>query len=120
MTELLGTDDVNVENGRVLHSRIGTPPEAIAAFCERWDVVELALFGSVLREDFGPESDIDVLVTFCPGGTPGLAFVSMADELSDMLGRPVDVLTRPSVEGSRNYIRRKAILESAEVIYAAG
>ena len=120
MTGLIGTNNDKTGNGERLQARLGTPPEALAAFCERWHVAELALFGSVLRDDFGPDSDIDVLVTFSPGGTPGLAFVSMADELSEMLGRPVDVLTRPSVERSRNHIRRKAVLKSAEVIYAAG
>ncbi|MDE0718383.1 MAG: nucleotidyltransferase family protein [Rhodospirillaceae bacterium] len=120
MNERSGAESGKAGNGERLQARLGTSPEALAAFCERWHVSELALFGSILRDEFGPESDIDMLVTFSPGGTPGLAFVSMADELSDMLGRPVDVLTRPSVERSRNYIRRKAILEAAEVIYAAG
>ena len=100
-------------------ARIDIPSHELAAFCERWQVTELALFGSVLRDDFGPESDIDVLVEFEPGRTPGLGFVDMATELSDLFGRPVDVLTRPSVERSPNYIRRQEILDSAEVVYAA-
>ena len=79
----------------------------------------MSLFGSVLRDDFDPESDIDVLVEFEPGGVPGIQFVSMASELSHLLGRPVDVLTRSAIERSSNHIRRKGILESAEVIYAA-
>ena len=79
----------------------------------------MSLFGSVLRDDFDLESDIDVLVEFEPGGVPGIQFVSMASELSQLLGRPVDVLTRSAVERSPNHIRRKGILESAEVIYAA-
>ena len=103
-----------------LTPRIGAAPAEIAAFCERWRIAELALFGSVLRGDFDRESDIDVLVQFEPGRTPSLRFVSMAAELSALIGRPVDVLTRSSVERSPNYIRRKEILDSAEVIYAAG
>ena len=79
----------------------------------------MSLFGSVLRDDFDPESDIDVLVEFEPGGVPGIQFVSMASELSHLLDRPVDVLTRSAIERSPNHIRRKGILESAEVIYAA-
>ena len=99
-------------------ARIDIAPDTITAFCKRWQIVELALFGSVLRDDFGPESDVDVLVEFEPGRTPGLRFESMVTELSRLFGRPVDVLTRSSVQRSRNYIRRKEILKSAEVIYA--
>lgn len=102
-----------------LRTRLDTSSEVIKAFCERWHVAELALFGSVLRDDFNSRSDIDVLVEFEKGSTPGLRFVTMANELSSMLGRRVDVLTRSSVEHSPNYIRRREILESADVIYAA-
>ena len=102
-----------------MNPKISISKDEIVTFCKRWQVTELALFGSVLREDFGPDSDVDVLVEFAPGCTPGLGFVSMAEELSEMFGRQVDVLTRSSVERSRNYIRRKAILDSAETIYAA-
>ena len=96
------------------------PQEEVAAFCQRWRVVELALFGSVLRDDFGPDSDVDVLVRFESEQTPGLfGIVRMEQELSELLGRQVDVVTRGAVENSRNYIRRKAILNSAQVVYAA-
>ena len=95
------------------------PHDRLAEFCRANGIVKLAIFGSALREDFGPESDIDVLVEFAPGRTPGFGFVSMAAELSELFGRPVDVLTRPSVERSQNYIRRKSILETAETVYAA-
>ena len=99
--------------------RILASPAAIADFCKRWQVAELALFGSVLRDDYGRKSDIDVLVEFASDGVPGLEFVTMAAELSRLLGRPVDILTRSAVERSQNHIRRREILESAEVIYAA-
>ncbi len=102
-----------------MNARIDIPSDEIAAFCKRWQITELALFGSVLRDDFSPDSDIDVLVEFEPGRTPGLRFVSMSMELSELFGMPVDVLTRSSVERSPNYLRRKAILDSAEVIYTA-
>jgi len=97
---------------------ISIPKDHLAEFCQANGIVWLAVFGSALREDFGPGSDIDLLVEFGPGRMPGLEFVSMADELSDLFGRRVDLLTRSSVERSRNYIRRRAILDSAEVIYA--
>ncbi|MFN8498289.1 MAG: nucleotidyltransferase family protein [Anaerolineae bacterium] len=66
----------------------------LAAFCQRHHIRKLALFGSVLRDDFTPESDVDVLVEFEPGHTPGLAFFEMEDELSSLLGRKVDLNTR--------------------------
>ena len=106
-------------NSDQLCLRIAASPDAIAEFCDRWNVTELSLFGSVLRDDFVRESDIDVLVEFEPGSVPGIEFVSMASELSRLLGRPVDVVTRPAVERSPNYIRRNEILDSAQVIYAA-
>lgn len=66
----------------------------LAEFCQRHHIRKLAFFGSVLRDDFTPESDVDVLVEFEPGYTPGLAFFAMEDELSDLLGRKVDLNTR--------------------------
>ncbi|MBI4082596.1 MAG: nucleotidyltransferase family protein [Candidatus Lambdaproteobacteria bacterium] len=97
--------------------RIEIPHEQIAAFCRKWKIAELALFGSVLREDFRPDSDVDVLVTFAPGG--GFTFenrVRMLDELVAILGRPVDVV---DAQGLSNPFRRHAILRSKEVVYAA-
>lgn len=99
---------------------IASRPEAIRAFCRKWNIGELCLFGSVLREDFSPESDIDVLVKFEPDHTPGLfGIVRMEQEMEEMFGHKVDLVTRNAVEKSRNHIRRKAILESARVLYAA-
>ena len=93
--------------------------EQIAAFCERWNVVEIALFGSVLRDDFGPDSDIDVLVRFRPGRHPSLFGLSeMESDLAEMVGRRVDLVEREGVEQSPNYLRRRAILQSARTIYA--
>jgi uncharacterized protein len=92
----------------------------LADFCRRWKVSELALFGSALRDDFKPESDVDVLVAFAPDAHWSLLdLVKMQDELSSLWKRPVDLVTRRAVERSQNWIRRKAILESAEVVYAA-
>jgi predicted nucleotidyltransferase len=98
---------------------IQLPQNKITGFCQRWSINEFAVFGSILRDDFTSESDIDVLVTFAPDAQWSLLdHVEMQEELQTILDRPVDLLTRPSVERSRNYLRRKAILNSAEVIYA--
>lgn len=92
----------------------------IAAFCRKWKITELALFGSVLRDSFRPDSDVDVLVSFSGDAEWGLLdHVTMEDELSALLGRKADLVTRRSVERSGNRIRRQAILESAERVYAA-
>lgn len=96
------------------------PQEQLAAFCQRWLIDELALFGSVLREDFRPDSDIDVLVHFRPQARRTLFdMVQMQEELKQIFGREIDLVSRRGLEMSRNYIRKKAILESAEVVYGA-
>ncbi len=99
---------------------LDVPKEKITDFCKRWKITEFALFGSVLREDFSPESDLDVLVTFAPHARWSLLdHVEMQDELKIIFGRNVDLISKRGIERSRNYIRRKEIIESAEVIYAA-
>lgn len=103
-----------------MSARIEIPRGALATFCEKWQIVELSLFGSVLRDDFRPDSDVDVLVRFAPdAGHTLFDLVRMQDELRDLFGRDVDLVTKSAIEASRNYLRRKAILEAAEVIYAA-
>jgi predicted nucleotidyltransferase len=99
---------------------ITLPDEWLADFCKRWKIAEFALFGSVVRDDFQPDSDIDVLVTYAPDShTTLFDEVEIELELEAFLGRKVDVASRRGVEQSRNPIRRKAILDSARVIYAA-
>jgi uncharacterized protein len=94
--------------------------DRVADFCRRWKIVELALFGSVLREDFRPDSDVDVLVTFAPDTSWRFYdLVNMKDELEAMFGRPVDLIEKRLVECSENYIRRKHILNHMETIYVA-
>jgi hypothetical protein len=89
------------------------------AFCQRWDIVELALFGSILRDDFNDNSDVDMLALFRDGTRYSLFDLSvMTDELETIIGRSVDLIDRQAVESSPNYIRRKIILDSAEVVYA--
>jgi predicted nucleotidyltransferase len=102
------------------NSRIPISREHLGEFCRRWKVAELALFGSVLRSDFTPVSDVDLLVTFEPEADWSLLdHVAMEDELSTMLGRKVDLVSRRAIERSANWIRRKAILETAERLYVA-
>ncbi len=92
--------------------------ERLEEFCRRWKVTELALFGSVLRDGFGPDSDIDVLISFELGAHWTLLdFVGMQEELEDIFQRKVDLISKRGVEGSRNDIRKRAILDSAKVIY---
>ena len=98
---------------------VDVPLEQIEAFCRKWGISDLSLFGSVLREDFRPDSDIDVLVRFSSEVKHGLFdLVRMRSELEDIFGRDVDLISRRGVEASRNPIRRKAILDSASTIYA--
>jgi len=96
------------------------PREEIAKFCRRWKVRELALFGSALRDDFGPDSDVDVLVTFAEGGEWGLFdHIQMQNELQTALRRNVDLVSRRAVERSHNWLRRQEILNTAQVFFAA-
>lgn len=95
------------------------PLDVIAEFCRRWKIVRLELFGSALREDFGPDSDLDFLYTFSDDACWGLDIVTLGDELSELLGRRVDLISRRAVEQSHNWIRRDAILGTTRVIYGA-
>jgi uncharacterized protein len=95
--------------------------EAIAEFCNRWQVTEFALFGSVLRDDFLPDSDIDVMVQFHSEAHPTFSNLDqMEAELKTIFHRDIDLITRQGIETSRNYLRRQEILSSAQVIYATG
>ena len=101
-------------------AQIHIPSESLAEFCRRWKVAELALFGSALRSDLKPDSDVDILVAFEARAAWSLMdHVRIQDELAELLGRKVDLVSRKGIERSHNYIRRKAILDAAEVIYAA-
>ena len=99
---------------------IEVPVGKLEAFCKEWDVVELSLFGSVLRDDFTSASDVDVLVTFADGARHGLFdMVRMRIGLEYILQREVDLVSKRAVKDSRNSIRREAILGSARVMFAA-
>lgn len=99
---------------------IDLPKDKIAEFCKKWKIREFSIFGSVLREDFQPDSDIDVLVTFSEDAKHTLFdMVHMKEEIEQIFGRKVDLVSRRGVESSRNYLRKEAILGTAEAIYAA-
>ncbi len=98
---------------------IQVPHGEILAFCKKWNVLELSFFGSVVRGDFGPKSDVDVLVKYAP--RPGWSLfdhVGAQSELAGILGRSVDLVSKYAIEQSRNPIRRKAILEGAKVYFS--
>jgi hypothetical protein len=97
------------------------PHEEIGALCRRHRVAELALFGSALRDDFGAQSDFDFLVRFEPGAErPWMGhFQALEDDLSALLGRRLDLVDWNAIERSRNWIRREAILSSAQSVFAA-
>ncbi len=102
------------------HIAIDYDKEKLRDFCRRWKITEFSLFGSVVREDFGPESDVDVLVTFAADAHWSLFDMSdMHDELTVIFGREVDLLTRRAVEGSLNPIRKTSILSSAVMLDVA-
>ena len=92
---------------------IDIPQEQITDFCREHHIRQLSLFGSVLRNDFSDDSDIDVLVEFERGHTPGLAFFSMQRELSEVIGRQVDLNTANDLDPSF----RRAVLDEAQVFY---
>jgi len=99
-------------------NRLEFSQDKIADYCRRWKITEFALFGSALKDDFSPESDIDVLVTFDKDAHWTLFdMVDMREELRNIFGRDVDLVSRRGIESSQNYLRRKAILSSTKVIY---
>ena len=98
---------------------IEIPRERLAQFCRAHGIRRLQLFGSVLRDDFGPESDVEVMVEFEPGRTPGFDFFLLDEELGEILGRRVDLHTRRSIEESPNYIFRREALSRVETLYDA-
>lgn len=105
-----------------IYQRLNTTPEKIAAFCEKWQIAEFAIFGSTLRDDFRTEgenpSDIDILYLPMPKVNYGFEIFDMKEELENLFARKVDFISKKAIQNSRNWLRRKTILESAQVIYA--
>lgn len=103
----------------MLRTSIPLPTDAIAEFCRRRRIVRLEVFGSVLREDFGPDSDVDFLATWAEDADLSMTGLMEAEEeLAKIAGRRIDLLSRRAVEQSDNWLRRKYILEDAGEIYA--
>ncbi len=97
-------------------TKIDIPKDKIEDFCKRWKIAEFSIFGSALRDDFSPKSDVDVLISFEPD-IPWSLFdwVDMIDELRGILGREVDLVEK---SGLRNPFRRREILSNRQVVYA--
>lgn len=109
---------MSVEIQTIVERRLGVSQKAIAQFCQRWQIIEFAVFGSVVRSDFRSDSDIDVLVTFAPEAQRGLTeTLQMQDELKAVFTREVDFIVKTALEKSQNWLRRQTILDSAQVIY---
>ena len=101
--------------------KIKIPEDRIKEFCKKWEINEFSLFGSVLTDEFHPESDVDVLVNFNESARHTLFDLTrMKEELEQLLGYEVDLISKRGLESSRNLIRKTTILKSAEPIYAAG
>lgn len=100
-----------------MNSNVRLDMVALAEFCRKWHIREVSLFGSALRDDFGPKSDLDFLVSFEPGADLDLFDLQeMKEELEAAYGRPVDIVVK---EALRNPWRKREILNTAEVVYAA-
>ncbi len=107
-----------IELDPALSMRLNMSNETISAFCQKWGIVSMALFGSVLRSDFRQDSDIDFLIAFSSEARQGLLTLSQVKhELESVLDRPVDIAVKASIEGSENWIRRHEILTTARTIY---
>lgn len=105
----------------LIEERIGLDQDDLASFCQHWQIAEMALFGSVLRSDFHPHSDIDILLRFSPHARQGLlTLAQIKHQLEDLTGRTIDLLLLPTIEKSDNWIRRTEILSTAQVIYEQG
>jgi len=102
-----------------VRTAIPLPLDLLADFCRQYGIERLEVFGSILTDEFGPNSDIDLLYTFAPGAIAGISLMDIAGweiELSEKLGREVQLVDRVGIERSRNHIRRNGILQSAEVL----
>jgi hypothetical protein len=111
---------VSVADSIFVRTAIPLPIEAIKAWCRQWGIIELALFGSVLRDDFRDTSDIDILVTTDPKRVVTWDdHEARLESLQSIFGRRVDLIERRNLERSVNWYRRKEIFSTARVVYAA-
>lgn len=102
----------------LVNKRLKVAPGDLATFCQKWHIAKLEVFGSLLREDFGNDSDVDFLVSFEPGQGPAdMSWFQVKEELANLVGRKVDVLDRRLVEQSRNLYRKRHILREATAVH---
>lgn len=100
-------------------SDLSIDQDRLADLCRRHHIIRVELFGSRARGTARPDSDIDLLVSFAPGFTPGLEFFGLADDFAKILGHPVDLVTRSAVEHHPNAFKRSSILSATELLYVA-
>ncbi len=106
----------------IIYERLNLTPEKLADFCKQHYILELSLFGSILRNDFKADSDIDLLVVFDRSANPNLSLMDLVDiayQLEDIVERKIDLIEKRSIVDSDNWIRRENILSTAQVIYEA-
>jgi len=103
-----------------IYDRLNISPEELDRLCQDWHICELALFGSVLRDDFRPDSDIDLLVSYLPTAQRGLfEAMELQEVFEKTFGREVDLVSKAAILRSRNWLRKRNILNSAKVIYVS-
>ena len=118
MTELIESERMMMIDKKTIYQRLGIKSKQLQAFCQKAKIIELCLFGSILRDDFRPDSDIDILVTFIRNiNISLLQFVDLEYQLKDLLKRNVDLIEKSVVDKDFNWIRRQGILNNYQVIY---
>lgn len=107
-----------LDQNPTIQTRLGLPSDEIVKFCQQWGITKMALFGSILRDDFRADSDIDLLITFAPNARQGLlTLAKIKHELESRLNRPIDLIPEASIQMSDNWIRQREILSTAQTIY---
>jgi uncharacterized protein len=110
--------EMQLDQNPTVQTRLGLSSPEVANFCQRWGIIKLALFGSILRDDFRSDSDIDLLLTFAPDARQGLiTLAKIKHELESQLHRPIDLSLEATIQVSDNWIRRQEILSTAQTIY---
>ena len=109
---------LSLDQHPIIQAHLGLSGQEIATFCQHWGITKMALFGSILRDDFRADSDIDLLLTFAPNARQGLlTLAKIKHELELRLNRPVDLVSEAAIQTSENWIRQQEILSSAQTIY---
>lgn len=107
-----------LDRNPTIQSRLGLSSQEVATFCQQWGITKMALFGSILRDEFRADSDIDLLLTFAPNARQGLlTLAKIKHELESRLNRPIDLVPETSIQTSDNWIRQQEILSTAQTIY---